>query len=512
MKRYMNMPDTRPLNEWGLPIGKPYEEKDWDRLTPDEMRADFEWKSDILDTFGENVDYDTFYQEYLFRELYNGELSSDYKVMVTQYDAEKSNKVHKVDVDEIGKFIGLSDVALSPCLFYRNWRRKDLMNYIGAFVLDIDKLRPMQLQRFFSLFDEGRILRPSFIANSGSGVHFYYVLDKMFRCDAHTFETERLIAEEIYKCLYDDVIKKERWDSAQRHWIGQDYRVVNSRTKFGQVAQIFMVGDLYTVEQLVAHYGIEVDRGRRYASKGMITYAGNIAKELGIDPPDYSDAKATHRFISEHKDAAYQVREQRRAERQAKEAAKKKKKPGASKKKPVTWYRNTLAHMRDNTQPNWRFSSMKALAMIAFKEKIPREVFLRDLHELAAYWAVFDWKGDSFNPKNVEAIERFFDDAAKYNASSETLEEWLGYEFKRIGVKRNGQTRDEHLEEARLIRDVRMRRQGRKWTDGNGAPSKEQLVAAYRAEHPEATVTEVARALEISRPTVYKWWNSKGEC
>ena len=36
-------------------------------------------------------------------------------------------------------------------------------------------------------------------------------------------------------------------------------------------------------------------------------------------------------------------------------------------------------------------------------------------------------------------------------------------------------------------------------------------MAAYRAEHPEASVTEVARALGISRPTVYKWWDSKPE-
>ena len=78
--------------------------------------------------------------------------------------------------------------------------------------------------------------------------------------------------------------------------------------------------------------------------------------------------------------------------------------------------------------------------------------------------------------------------------------------------KRNYQRQAEHLEEARAIRDIRMKRQKRKWTDGNGRPkgagTAEQKVAAYRAEHPEANVTEVARALGISRPTVYKWWDA----
>lgn len=50
------------------------------------------------------------------------------------------------------------------------------------------------------------------------------------------------------------------------------------------------------------------------------------------------------------------------------------------------------------------------------------------------------------------------------------------------------------------------------WREGNGRPkgsgSAQQRVAAYRAEHPEASVTEIAKALRISRPTVYKWWDS----
>ena len=82
--------------------------------------------------------------------------------------------------------------------------------------------------------------------------------------------------------------------------------------------------------------------------------------------------------------------------------------------------------------------------------------------------------------------------------------------------KRNYQKQADHLEEARAIRDIRMRRQNRDWREGAGRPkgskdkgprkNKQQLVQQYRAEHPEANVTEVARALQLSRTTVYKWW------
>ena len=495
MKRYERMPDTRPRDAWGVPMGPKYEDKDWSELLPDEMKADFEWKSDLLAVHGEEVDCDTFYQDYLFRELYEGKLGSGYKVLLTEYDAEAS-KVHKVDIEDIHEYLSLDDIALSPCLFRDNWRRKSLLDYVGAFVLDIDRLRPMQLQRFLSLFDEQRLLLPTFIANSGSGVHFYYLLDKMLPCDSREHEACNQAAMEIYKNLYDDVIKKEKWRYAQRHWIGQDYRVVNSRTKFHQTARIFKVGEVYTIEELIAHYGVKIDLKKSYASQPMIKYASNIAKDLKIDPPDYTNAKETYNFIRDNKDAAYQVRAERKKQREAKKS-----------KKSVTWYKNTLNYMLDHTEVGYRFSSMKALAIIAFKENVPKEVFMNDLKELAAYWETFDWKGDRFNQKNVEAIGRLFDNAAQYsNTSSEKLEEWLGYEFKKIGVKRNHRPQSVHLKLARnqlaMLREMGEVSSGRPENSG----TKQEQVQEWKKAHPDGRKIDCHRETGLSRVTIDKWW------
>lgn len=491
------MIDKRPLDQWGKPIGKGYEEKQWEELSVEEMMADFDWKSDILDAYGEEVSGNTFYQDYLFYELYNGDIEGDYKVLLTEYDAQEKKKVHKIDVDEISDYLHLNDVAISPCLFYSNWRKKKLLNYVSAFVLDIDKLRPENLQRFLMLFDEGRLLKPTFICNSGSGVHFYYVLDQMLRCDAKYREANNLIATEIYKRLYDDVIKKEKWMDAQRHWLGQDYRVVNSKTKLYQRSSIFKVGDTYSIDELREYYKIEIDPKKRYATKSMIKYATNIAKDLDLELPDFENSKETYEFIKENKDAAYLVREKRRQDRQ--------KQKGKKLRKTATWYKNTLFYMRDHTHPGYRFSSMKALAIIAFKEKVTREVFINDIQELAEYWASYDWKGDDFNERNIEAIVRLYDSAVKYsNTSAETLEEWLGYEFKKIGNKRNGRSQDVHLSIARATRDV-LHPDG--WQNKDGRPSSEQIVKEYRESHPEARKTDCIRDTGLSKPTVYKWWD-----
>lgn len=502
MKRYMNMPDTRPLDVWGNPIGKDYKEKKWSELTPDEMKADFEWKSDILASFGEEVSGATFYQDYLFHQLYNDQLYYDYKILLTEYDAEKGSKVHKIDVDDIEGYLHLDDVALSPCLFYSNWRRKSLLNYVSAFVLDVDKLRPQNLQRFFMLFEKNRLLTPTFIANSGSGVHFYYVLDRMLRVDSLENEANNLIAEEIYKKLYDEVIKKEKWKDAQRHWLGQDYRVVNSKTKFQQTSQIFKVGEVFTIEQLMKYFGIKERYDKKIATKPMIKYATSIAKDLGLALPDFASQYETSNFIRDNKDAAYEVREQRRRQRQAKETKKKKN----GQRKSGTWYKNTLFYMRDNTEAGYRFSSMRALAAIAHLESVPRDIFIRDIEELAMFWKNSDWHGDDFNARNVEAIIRYFDNAGNYKPSADKLEEWLGYSFKRIGIKRNGLSQKDHLEEARAIRDIRMRRQGKKWDENNGRKPKQEIVQQWQQEHPEGKKADCHRDTGLDPKTIRKWW------
>lgn len=45
------------------------------------------------------------------------------------------------------------------------------------------------------------------------------------------------------------------------------------------------------------------------------------------------------------------------------------------------------------------------------------------------------------------------------------------------------------------------------WRNKNGRPSKRDLVVNYVKENPNATVTEIAKALNISRTTVYKYRN-----
>ena len=491
--------------------------KSWDLLTPEEQMKDFVRKSEILSHFyfGEEVSWATFYQDYLFAELDN-ELEENYKVLLTEYDAKGGTKFHALNVDEIGDFLHLNDVALSPCLFHNNWKNKSLLNYVCGFVLDMDKVRPLDLADFKKRFDDGRIPRPTFIANSGSGVHFYYILDSMFRVDTIKNEANNKIAEKIYNKLYD-IVQMSGWTDAQRHWVGQDYRVVNSKTKFGQTSAIFKIGDIYSIDDLLQACSISLEslvnvRDKELPSKAMEKYATNIANDLGIMPPNMLDRKEVHDFIAEHKDAAWKMREQKRKERKKKESITKK-------KKPASWYKNTYDYVMNKTQVGYRFSSLKALAIIAYKEQISRERFMTDLDYLAEFWLYKKYPKDKFNINNLDAIKRLFDNAVNYsNTSSEKLEEWLGAEFKRIRTKRNGRSQKDHVKRMSQIRDIdypdgSWRGSGRKKGSIKDvtSSSKAQAIKEFLLKNPTASKNEVTRKTGFDHKTVAKWYDQVKE-
>ena len=75
--------------------------------------------------------------------------------------------------------------------------------------------------------------------------------------------------------------------------------------------------------------------------------------------------------------------------------------------------------------------------------------------------------------------------------------------------KRNGRKQSQHVQVKNTMKSLK-KQLGEEVRDGRpkGSGTAAQNVTAYREEHPGSSVTEVARALNISRTTVYKWWDS----
>ena len=71
----------------------------------------------------------------------------------------------------------------------------------------------------------------------------------------------------------------------------------------------------------------------------------------------------------------------------------------------------------------------------------------------------------------------------------------------------------DHLEIARAIQTIKDRQQGKNWREGNGRPKgssqQKKLVEEWRIAHPDGRRADCIRETGLSKPTVYKWWQTE---
>lgn len=493
-------------------------------LTPAERRAEFRFKDAFLGARFSPIAPAAFYSDYLFRDM-----SAEFRPSIILYEEHpgevRSWKRKAVPVDELMDYADRDDVAVNPCAYWHDYPRKQLMRRVFSFVMDIDDVRPKTLQYLVDIIERGEFPRPTAITNSGSGIHFFYILREALEVGSRDkYLSNFQLAEQIYFILHQRL--KNMYRGVQKHHLGQDYRMVGSLTKFGDVSTAWECGDFWDVLELADALQIDVERYYAPAltvSTKMRSYAVSIAGDLGIEPPPMeiparpdlgfdgddtriadarwrSEAAAVVRgvydFIAVHKDAAYQVRQLRRAQSC-------KRNPNKGK----GWYEDTWRRVYTQTQAGNRFNAMRGLAIVAYKCGIPGERFALDLERLSELWQEQKWDGDdSFNPKNTEAILRMFANGERYKMTTRSrLEELFGWKWPGQRRRINGRSQSEHLKRARALQAVDYP-EG-EWRNKRGAPTAQSRVEEWRKEHPDGKKAECIRETGLSKPTVYKWWD-----
>ena len=158
-----------------------------------------------------------------------------------------------------------------------------------------------------------------------------------------------------------------------------------------------------------------------------------------------------------------------------------------------------------------RYFYLMCLAIYACKCDVPKKQLREDMKLLFS-----DLKDiEHTNPLTERDIDSAMEAYSKeyYNFTIADIEKLTDVRIERN--KRNYQKQADHLEEARAIRDIRMKRQGRKWDENNGRPkgsSKEKIrVQEWRAANPEGRKADCIRATGLDRKTVSRWWDAEPE-
>lgn len=349
-------------------------------------------------------------------------------------------------------------------------------NKMYAMIFDIDDVKENNLHALLNgaTTDKYDIYpEPNYVVLSGGGVHLYYVFEEPIPLYPNT---KTLLKELKYKLttkmwnMYTSGIEKRQYQG-----INQGFRVIGSRTKKGYTNRAFKLNNKK----------INLEYLNRF-----------LAEEDKIDVPNFKKAYSETKYtLQEAKDRFPEWYERRIVQGETQ-------KKWTVKRDLYDWWKRQIL---DGASGGHRYFCIMTLAIYAMKCDIGYAELKKDAYDLISFMNQVD-PANEFTSNDVESALECYDERYK-TFPRQDISKLTAIDMPKN--KRNYQNQIDHLEEARMIRDLRMKRQNRNWWDNAGRPvgsgTKEQLVKDYIAENPNKSVTEVARALNVSRPTVYKY-------
>ena len=375
--------------------------------------------------------------------------------------------------EDYTEFVEENPMTLCSGLTYhsRANRLKDAQ-CMNALIFDLDGVGLNEIQSLFLRFggdpnELRRLPMPTYLVASGSGLHIYYVFDK-------PIDLYPNIKLQLKSLKYDLTFRM--WDykgttqveEIQYQSINQSFRMVGStNAKYGSVIRAFRTGERVTLEYLNG-YAKEKNRV-------------NLKKPFRPSQMRLEEAKEKYPDW-------YQ--------RTVVEGHREPKKWDIKGKQGYALYDWWLNHVNE-IKGGHRYFFLMCMAIYACKCDVPKKKLREDMKKALAELE----RVEHHNPDGSEAYDK-----AYYNFTINDIEHLTDVRIERN--KRNGLKQNQHLYLARRRKeDMKAIELPMKAPEGRpkGSGTAQQRVAAYQAEHPEATVTEIARGLGISRTTVYKW-------
>ena len=371
-------------------------------------------------------------------------------------------------------------VITSPISYIGRNRTAKNSRFLYAFAIDLDGVEKQHIENIFYQYKSGAMPKPNIIVSSGNGLHLYYILEKPIAL----FDNIKILLKRFKYGLIDLVWNSYTSSVKKRQYQGifQGFRIPETKTKFGEVVRAFYLenSELYTVEKLnhwVTGRRKLVDTEIDIINKALYVPKKLTLKEAKEKYPDWYE----RRIVKGDKSC----------------------KKWHIKRDLYDWWKRTITD-NEKVVEGHRYFCIMSLAMYGLKCDIPYEEVKAD-----AYSFLEEMESKTGNQDNHFTEEDIEDDVYAYKES------YMTFPRKDIEIvtgilippnKRNYQKQKDHLEEIRMIRDLRMKRQGKKWTDNNGRKSKKDEVISYLLFNQNATKYKCIKETGLSKPTVYKYW------
>lgn len=350
---------------------------------------------------------------------------------------------------------------------------------MNAMIFDLDGVGLFHLKSFLHRTTlDGvayrSIPKPTFIVLSGRGLHLYYVFDEPIVLYPNIKLQLKSLKHDLTFKIWD-YKGTSQIENIQYQSIGQGFRMVGSiNSKYGNIVTSFQTGDRVSLDFLNS-------------------YAIKPENRVDVNHP-YRPSKIDLSTAADFYPEWYQrvvVKGDKRP---------KKWNIGYRKKQQVKdyalyeWWKRRVTEI----EGGHRYFFLMCLVIYACKCDVPKTQLKADMQECFNVLRLIDYENELTKADVDSAMECYSKDY--YNFTIADIELLSDLRIERN--KRNGRKQEQHMAVMRAIQDV----VNPNWREGNGRPSKKQLVYEWIQKHPFGKKIECEREIGVSRHTVLKWW------
>lgn len=385
-----------------------------------------------------------------------------------------------------------NEMALCSMCTYSGRKRLSKNAYTcNGFIIDLDGVGVEELQSLFGHIQELKdIPMPTYVANSGHGLHIYY----LFENPVPLYPNVADYLQRLKRGLTYIVWQKETstYDVKDRQFQGiyQCFRMVGSCTKLGQGKD----RKKYLVKVFRTGRRIEITTLNHYVEK---TYRCP-------SDPDYSSwdwADGEHHTLEECRTLYPDWYQRRIVNKEPSQQYK------CSRGLYDWWYNKLMPDPRSGilsvAKDGNRYHCVSMLYVFAIKCMIPFEQVDADaMNLLDPFNAMTQRPDNEFTIDDIEDASKFYN--SKYvRMTRKEIERRTGVRID--SQRRNGRKQVQHCEIMRATEAITTPN----WRENNGRKPKADIVIQWRKEHPEGKKIDCERETGLSRPTILKWWNEK---
>lgn len=153
-------------------------------------------------------------------------------------------------LENLNYFKNAEFAYISPVTYFGKSPKKSNLKNIHALTFDLDGVTPKHLKTLFDLIEQSFLLKPTFITNSGNGIHLYYVFKKAIKATSKNYKTLTTIKSQLTTIIWNGLTSS--LVDVQSQGILQGFRIPSSATKFGAgyLAKTYQYGEKIEIKNI----------------------------------------------------------------------------------------------------------------------------------------------------------------------------------------------------------------------------------------------------------------------